>query len=124
MRAVRHAQLEGELQRAVSRLNVRSAMERCIERLVQQPRHVKVQVLYDTMTPCTLSAIRHSTAAPRWSKKPLRPARRRPTRRDGAMRDRSGKACDCVGARTVEFLVDAFGNFLLEMNARLRWNAL
>ena len=127
MRAVHDpAQLEGELQRAISEAE-RSFGDGAvfIERLVQQPRHIEIQVLCDTHghavhlfeRECSIQR-RHQKVVEEAPSALL----------DDALREEMGqcaievaKACDYVGAGTVEFLVDASREFFfLEMNTRLQ----
>jgi acetyl-CoA carboxylase biotin carboxylase subunit len=127
MRAV-HApsMLESELQRAISEAE-RSFGDGAvfIERLVQQPRHIEIQVLCDTHgnavhlfeRECSIQR-RHQKVVEEAPSALL----------DDALRHEMGqcaievaKACDYVGAGTVEFLVDASREFFfLEMNTRLQ----
>ena len=127
MRAVRDpAALEGELQRAISEAE-RSFGDGAvfIERLVQQPRHIEIQVLCDTHgnavhlfeRECSIQR-RHQKVVEEAPSALL----------DDALRAEMGqcaievaRACDYVGAGTVEFLVDASREFFfLEMNTRLQ----
>ena len=127
MRAVHDpAQLEGELQRAISEAE-RSFGDGAvfIERLVQQPRHIEIQVLCDTHgnavhlfeRECSIQR-RHQKVVEEAPSALL----------DDALRHEMGqcaievaRACDYVGAGTVEFLVDASREFFfLEMNTRLQ----
>ena len=127
MRAVHDpAALEGELQRAISEAE-RSFGDGAvfIERLVQQPRHIEIQVLCDTHgnavhlfeRECSIQR-RHQKVVEEAPSALL----------DDALRAEMGqcaievaRACDYVGAGTVEFLVDASREFFfLEMNTRLQ----
>ena len=127
MRAVHDpAALEGELQRAISEAE-RSFGDGAvfIERLVQQPRHIEIQVLCDTHgnavhlfeRECSIQR-RHQKVVEEAPSALL----------DDALRTEMGqcaievaRACDYVGAGTVEFLVDASREFFfLEMNTRLQ----
>ena len=127
MRAVHDpSSLENELQRAISEAE-RSFGDGAvfIERLVQQPRHIEIQVLCDTHgnavhlfeRECSIQR-RHQKVVEEAPSALL----------DDAMRDEMGqcaievaRACDYVGAGTVEFLVDASREFFfLEMNTRLQ----
>ena len=125
MRAVHDpSQLEGELQRAISEASGRLATSAVfIERLVQQPRHIEIQVLCDSHgnavhlfeRECSIQR-RHQKVVEEAPSALL----------DDALRAEMGqcaievaKACDYVGAGTVEFLVDASREFFfLEMNTR------
>ena len=96
-----------------------------IERLVQQPRHIEIQVLCDTHgnavhlfeRECSIQR-RHQKVVEEAPSALL----------DDALRDAMGqcaievaRSCDYVGAGTVEFLVDASREFFfLEMNTRLQ----
>ena len=127
MRAVHDpTALEGELQRAISEAE-RSFGDGAvfIERLVQQPRHIEIQVLCDTHgnavhlfeRECSIQR-RHQKVVEEAPSALL----------DDALRAEMGqcaievaRACDYVGAGTVEFLVDASREFFfLEMNTRLQ----
>ena len=127
MRAVHDpSMLESELQRAISEAE-RSFGDGAvfIERLVQQPRHIEIQVLCDTQgnavhlfeRECSIQR-RHQKVVEEAPSALL----------DDALRNEMGqcaievaKACDYVGAGTVEFLVDASREFFfLEMNTRLQ----
>ena len=125
MRAVHDpALLESELQRAISEAE-RSFGDGSvfIERLVQQPRHIEIQVLCDSHgngvhlfeRECSIQR-RHQKVVEEAPSALL----------DASLREAMGqcaievaKACDYVGAGTVEFLVDASREFFfLEMNTR------
>ncbi len=127
MRAVHDpSQLEQELQRAISEAE-RSFGDGAvfIERLVQQPRHIEIQVLCDSHgngvhlfeRECSIQR-RHQKVVEEAPSALL----------DDDLRQRMGecalevaKSCDYVGAGTVEFLVDASREFFfLEMNTRLQ----
>ena len=127
MRAVHDpSNLENELQRAISEAE-RSFGDGAvfIERLVQQPRHIEIQVLCDTHgnavhlfeRECSIQR-RHQKVVEEAPSALL----------DDSLREAMGqcaievaRACDYVGAGTVEFLVDASREFFfLEMNTRLQ----
>jgi len=127
MRAVHDpALLEEELQRAISEAE-RSFGDGAvfIERLVQQPRHIEIQVLCDTHgnavhlfeRECSIQR-RHQKVVEEAPSALL----------DDDLREAMGqcaievaRSCDYVGAGTVEFLVDASREFFfLEMNTRLQ----
>ena len=127
MRAVHDpALLEEELHRAISEAE-RSFGDGAvfIERLVQQPRHIEIQVVCDTHgnavhlfeRECSIQR-RHQKVVEEAPSALL----------DDALREAMGKcaievarSCDYVGAGTVEFLVDASREFFfLEMNTRLQ----
>ena len=127
MRAVHDPNLlESELQRAISEAE-RSFGDGAvfIERLVQQPRHIEIQVLCDGHgngvhlfeRECSIQR-RHQKVVEEAPSALL----------DDTLRDAMGqcaievaKACNYVGAGTVEFLVDASREFFfLEMNTRLQ----
>ena len=96
-----------------------------IERLVQQPRHIEIQVLCDTHgnavhlfeRECSIQR-RHQKVVEEAPSALL----------DDSLREAMGqcaievaRACDYVGAGTIEFLVDASREFFfLEMNTRLQ----
>ena len=127
MRAVHDpALLEEELQRAISEAE-RSFGDGAvfIERLVQQPRHIEIQVLCDTHgnavhlfeRECSIQR-RHQKVVEEAPSALL----------DDELREAMGqcaievaRSCNYVGAGTVEFLVDASREFFfLEMNTRLQ----
>lgn len=127
MRAVHDpALLESELQRAISEAE-RSFGDGAvfIERLVQQPRHIEIQVLCDSHgngvhlfeRECSIQR-RHQKVVEEAPSALLDPSLREAM---GQCAIEVAKACDYVGAGTVEFLVDASREFFfLEMNTRLQ----
>ena len=127
MRAVHDpAMLEEELARAISEAE-RSFGDGAvfIERLVQQPRHIEIQVLCDSHgnavhlfeRECSIQR-RHQKVVEEAPSALLDDALRAEM---GACAIEVAKSCDYVGAGTVEFLVDASREFyFLEMNTRLQ----
>ena len=127
MRAVHNPSLlEEELQRAISEAE-RSFGDGAvfIERLVQQPRHIEIQVLCD-MHGNAVHLFERECSIQRRHQKVVEEA---PSALlDDALREAMGqcaievaRSCDYVGAGTVEFLVDASREFFfLEMNTRLQ----
>lgn len=127
MRVVeRESELDAQIQRAMS--EAKSAFgdgSVFIEKYVAGPRHIEIQVLADTHgnvvhlfeRECSIQR-RHQKVIEEAPSSVLSPG----------LRDRMGKAavdvaraCDYVGAGTVEFLLDADRNFyFLEMNTRLQ----
>ena len=96
-----------------------------IEKYVTSPRHIEVQVLGDTQgnivylfeRECSIQR-RHQKVVEEAPSCVLTPALRQAM---GEAAVRVAKACDYVGAGTVEFLVDDQRNFyFLEMNTRLQ----
>ena len=96
-----------------------------MEKLIEEPRHIEIQVMADTHgnvlhffeRECSIQR-RHQKVVEEAPSSLLTPALR------NAMGDAAvkvAKACDYVGAGTVEFLMDADMNFyFLEMNTRLQ----
>ena len=118
--------LEEELARAISEAE-RSFGDGAvfIERLVQQPRHIEIQVLCDSHgnavhlfeRECSIQR-RHQKVVEEAPSALLDDALRAEM---GACAIEVAKSCDYVGAGTVEFLVDASREFFfLEMNTRLQ----
>ena len=96
-----------------------------VEKAVLRPRHVEIQVFADTHGNVVHLGDRDCSVQRRHQKvieEAPCPAVGEGLRRDmGAAAVRIAKACDYVGAGTVEFLVDDAGAFyFLEMNTRLQ----
>jgi len=115
-------QMERAISEAVSAFGDGSVF---IEKYVTGPRHVEIQVLGDTHgnivylfeRECSIQR-RHQKVVEEAPSAILTPELRKAM---GEAAVRVAKACDYVGAGTVEFLVDADRNFyFLEMNTRLQ----
>ncbi|MCE7921995.1 MAG: acetyl-CoA carboxylase biotin carboxylase subunit [Haliscomenobacteraceae bacterium CHB4] len=115
-------QMERAISEAVSAFGDGSVF---IEKYVTGPRHVEVQVMGDTHgnivylfeRECSIQR-RHQKVVEEAPSAILTPEMRKAM---GEAAVRVAKACDYVGAGTVEFLVDAGRNFyFLEMNTRLQ----
>lgn len=115
-------QMERAISEAVSAFGDGSVF---IEKYVTGPRHVEVQVMGDTQgnivylfeRECSIQR-RHQKVVEEAPSAILTPELRKAM---GEAAVRVAKACDYVGAGTVEFLVDADRNFyFLEMNTRLQ----
>jgi propionyl-CoA carboxylase alpha chain len=96
-----------------------------VEKYVTSPRHIEVQVMADTHgnvlhffeRECSIQR-RHQKVVEEAPSSILTPALREEM---GIAATKVAKACDYVGAGTVEFLMDADHNFyFLEMNTRLQ----
>jgi len=96
-----------------------------IEKYVGSPRHIEIQVLADTHEnivhlferECSIQR-RHQKVVEEAPSSVLTPEIRKAM---GAAAIKVAKACDYVGAGTVEFLLDAHNDFyFLEMNTRLQ----
>jgi propionyl-CoA carboxylase alpha chain len=118
--------LEEQMERAISEaISAFGDGSVFIEKYVTSPRHIEIQVLADTHgnivhlfeRECSVQR-RHQKVVEEAPSSVLTPEIRK------AMGDAAvkvAKACDCVGAGTVEFLLDADKNFyFLEMNTRLQ----
>lgn len=127
MRVVeREAELQEQMERAISEaVSAFGDGAVFIEKFVTSPRHVEVQVLGDTHgnvvylfeRECSVQR-RHQKVVEEAPCAIVSPEMRRAM---GEAAVRVAKACDYVGAGTVEFLVDADRNFyFLEMNTRLQ----
>lgn len=127
MRLVDHAaDLPEQLRSARSEaLSAFGSDELILEKAVQQPRHVEIQVFADSQGNAIHLAERDCSVQRRHQKV----VEEAPSPFvDDALRQRMGdaavaaaKACNYCGAGTVEFLVDAQGSFyFLEMNTRLQ----
>ncbi len=127
MRVVeREAELQEQMERAISEaVSAFGDGAVFIEKFVTSPRHVEVQVLGDTHgnvvylfeRECSVQR-RHQKVVEEAPCAIVSPEMRQAM---GEAAVRVAKACDYVGAGTVEFLVDADLNFyFLEMNTRLQ----
>jgi len=127
MRVVeKEAELESQMERAISEAT--SAFgdgSVFIEKYVQSPRHIEIQVLADEHgnvvhlfeRECSIQR-RHQKVVEEAPSSILTPELRN---KMGEAAVDVAKACDYVGAGTVEFLMDASMNFyFLEMNTRLQ----
>ncbi|MEM8999788.1 MAG: acetyl-CoA carboxylase biotin carboxylase subunit [Bacteroidota bacterium] len=122
----READLESQMQRAISEAT--SAFgdgSVFIEKYVTSPRHIEIQVMADTHgnilhffeRECSIQR-RHQKVVEEAPSAILTPGLRN---KMGIAATKVAKACDYVGAGTVEFLMDADHNFyFLEMNTRLQ----
>ena len=115
-------QMERAISEAVSAFGDGSVF---IEKYLSSPRHIEIQVLGDTQgnivylfeRECSIQR-RHQKVVEEAPSAILTPALRQAM---GEAAVRVAKACDYVGAGTVEFLVDDQRNFyFLEMNTRLQ----
>ncbi len=119
-------ELEEQMKRAISEaLSSFGDGSVFIEKYVNQPRHIEIQVLADTHgntvhlfeRECSIQR-RHQKVVEEAPSAVLSPELRAQM---GAAAVRVAQACDYIGAGTVEFLIDADHNFyFLEMNTRLQ----
>lgn len=127
MRVVEHSdELEEQMQRAISEaISAFGDGSVFIEKYILQPRHIEIQVLADTHgnvvhlfeRECSIQR-RHQKVVEEAPSSVLTPEIREAM---GQAAVNVARACDYVGAGTVEFLVDAHLNFyFLEMNTRLQ----
>lgn len=122
----KEADLESQMKRAISEAT--SAFgdgSVFIEKYVSSPRHIEIQVMADTHgtilhffeRECSIQR-RHQKVVEEAPSSILTPELRNEM---GIAATKVAKACDYVGAGTVEFLMDADHNFyFLEMNTRLQ----
>jgi len=122
----KEGELEEQMQRAIS--EAKSAFGDgavFIEKYVSSPRHIEIQVLADQHgnvihlfeRECSIQR-RHQKVVEEAPSAILTPEIREAMGRDAV---KVAKACDYVGAGTVEFLMDADRNYyFLEMNTRLQ----
>ncbi len=96
-----------------------------VEKYIEKPRHIEIQVMADTHGNCIHLGERECSIQRRHQKvveeapSPFVDEAMRQAM--GEMAVQAAKACDYVGAGTVEFIVDAERNFyFLEMNTRLQ----
>src|SRR5690606_3976414 len=127
MRVVeKESDLESQMKRAIS--EAKSAFGDglvFIEKYVTSPRHIEIQVLADSHgnhlhffeRECSIQR-RHQKVVEEAPSSILTPELRE---KMGVAATKVAKACDYIGAGTVEFLMDADHNFcFLEMNTRLQ----
>ena len=120
------AELESQMQRAISEaVSAFGDGSIFIERYVTSPRHIEIQVLADTFgntvhlfeRECSIQR-RHQKVIEEAPSAVLTPELRQ---KMGESAVKVAKACDYVGAGTVEFLLDENLNYyFLEMNTRLQ----
>ncbi len=127
MRVVENAEeFEDQMNRAISEaVNAFGDGSVFIEKFVTSPRHIEIQILADTFgntlylfeRDCSIQR-RHQKVVEEAPSSLLTPELRK---KMGEAAVKVAKACDYVGAGTVEFLVDEQHNFyFLEMNTRLQ----
>ncbi|WP_378188410.1 acetyl-CoA carboxylase biotin carboxylase subunit [Aquimarina sp. W85] len=127
MRVVeKQSDLESQMQRAISEaVSAFGDGAVFIEKYVGSPRHIEIQVMADTHgnvlhlfeRECSIQR-RHQKVVEEAPSSVLTPALRQ---KMGEAAVKVAKACDYVGAGTVEFLLDEQHNFyFLEMNTRLQ----
>ncbi len=127
MRVVeKESELEEQMERAVSEaISAFGNGSVFIEKYVQSPRHIEIQILADSYgnvlylfeRECSIQR-RHQKVVEEAPSAILTPALRK---KMGEAAVKVAKSCDYLGAGTVEFLLDEANNFyFLEMNTRLQ----
>ncbi|MBC8473575.1 MAG: acetyl-CoA carboxylase biotin carboxylase subunit [Candidatus Omnitrophica bacterium] len=96
-----------------------------IEKYIERPRHVEVQILGDKYGHIIHLGERDCTIQRRHQKlieeAPSPAINSKLRKKIGEMAIKAAKACDYVNAGTVEFLLDRYGNFyFLEVNTRIQ----
>ena len=129
-RGMRLVEREQDLREAIQTAcsearNAFGSDEMIIERAVMTPRHIEIQVFADSHGHCISLGERDCSVQRRHQKvieeapSPAVDAELRAKMGEAAVL--AAKACDYVGAGTVEFLLDSSGEFyFLEMNTRLQ----
>ena len=130
-RGIRHVQNEEELGKVlkIAQAEAESAFgnpDLYMEKFVEEPRHIEVQILADEHgrivhlgeRECSIQNGRHQKMLEEAPSVALTPAMRT---KIGEAAVRAAKAASYVNAGTVEFLLDAHGNFyFMEMNTRVQ----
>ena len=99
-------------------------MALCMEKYLENPRHIEFQIMADKHGNIVHLGERDCSVQRRHQKL----SKKHPPFLDKNLRNRMGKAaikaaeaCDYINAGTIEFLVDAKGNFyFIEMNTRIQ----